>query len=257
MTFAAMALVAVLAVASFSLSFLGLIQAAAWAGIAENLRWLVPIVIDSTILVYAVSATVQRARGENTAMSWLAVGFFTAVSVVANASHVLAPAGVVQPLSPAMVFGSLLAAIMPVSLFFATHTAVNLIVQPVYGTVDQRRQRAAKRMVQNRKVDHRTGPDGPRNGPRLDQQGGPLGPESGPRLDHHSGPRGPRGPRQMDHGGPAQKTRVKADPVKVRELSREGKSQRAIADELGVSKTAVARIQTEPEKHSREPAAVG
>lgn len=51
MTFAAMALVAVLAVPSFSLSFLGLIQAAAWAGIAENIRWLVPIVIDSTILV--------------------------------------------------------------------------------------------------------------------------------------------------------------------------------------------------------------
>jgi hypothetical protein len=58
-----------------------------------------PVVIDSTILVYAVSATVQRAPGENAALSWLAVGFFTAVSVVSNTSHVLAPAGAVQPLS--------------------------------------------------------------------------------------------------------------------------------------------------------------
>ncbi|WP_411373277.1 DUF2637 domain-containing protein [Arthrobacter sp. MPF02] len=59
-------LVAVLAVASSTLSFLGLIQAAAWAGIPEQLRWLVPIVVDATILVYAVAASVQRARGEST-----------------------------------------------------------------------------------------------------------------------------------------------------------------------------------------------
>ncbi|MFC9352826.1 DUF2637 domain-containing protein [Arthrobacter sp. NPDC057013] len=253
MTFAAMALVAVLAIASFSLSFLGLIQAAAWAGVGENLRWLVPIVIDSTILVYAVSATVQRARGENTAMSWLAVGFFTAVSVASNTSHVLAPTGAAQPLSPALVLGSLVAGIMPVSLFFATHTAVNLIVQPVYGTVDQRRRRAAKRLVQNQKVAHRTGPHGPQNGPRVDQQDGPFGPLSGPGMEQGSGP---RGPRQVDRSGPTEKIRVTADPAKVRELSREGKSQRAIAGKLGVSKTAVARILAEQEKHSREPAAV-
>jgi hypothetical protein len=111
----------------------------------------------------------------------------------------------VQPLSPAVVFGSLLAAIMPVSRFFATHTAVNLIVQPVYGTVEQRRRRAAKRVVQNQKVDQRTGP----GGPRLDQPGGPLGPQSGPGMDH---PSGPRGPRQMDHPDQSRKPGPKPTP---------------------------------------------
>jgi hypothetical protein len=125
-------LVAVLAVASFTLSFLGLIQAAGWAGIPEHLRWLVPIVVDSTILVYAVAASVQRARGESTTLSWVAVGFFTLVSVLANAAHVLAPGGVLAPLDATVVFGAFLAAIMPVSLFFATETTVKLAVAPVY-----------------------------------------------------------------------------------------------------------------------------
>lgn len=93
MTMASMTLVGVLAVASFTLSFQGLIQAADWAGIAPQLRWLVPIVVDSTILVYAVAAFVQGARGGSTLLSWCAVGFFTAVSVAANAAHVLAPGG--------------------------------------------------------------------------------------------------------------------------------------------------------------------
>lgn len=86
-------LVGVLAVASFSLSFVGLIQTAAWAGIPEQLRWLVPVVVDSTILVYAIAATVQRARGENTVLAWTAVGSFTLISVGANAGHVLALRG--------------------------------------------------------------------------------------------------------------------------------------------------------------------
>lgn len=43
-----------------------------------------PIVVDPTILVYAVAASVQQARRESTVMAWCAVGFFTAISVAAN-----------------------------------------------------------------------------------------------------------------------------------------------------------------------------
>ncbi|EMY34054.1 putative Trp operon repressor [Arthrobacter crystallopoietes BAB-32] len=199
-TMLALALVGVLAVASFSLSFLGLLQAAAWAGIPEHLRWLVPVVVDSTILVYAVAATVQRARGENTGLSWAAVAFFTGVSVAANAAHVLVPDGLAQPLTPPVIFGAFLASIMPVSLFFATHTTVALAVAPVHGTVAQRRRRYAKKAEMDRSLGERTskmdrsgGPLGPRNGPAggppLDQRSGPLGP---PRLDHSGAPGKPR-----------------------------------------------------------------
>lgn len=224
-------LVGVLAAASFTLSFLGLIQAASWAGIPEYLRWLVPIVVDSTILVYAVAASVQRARGDSTTLSWVAVGFFTLVSVLANAAHVLAPAGVAAALDSTVIFGAFLAAIMPVSLFFATETTVNLVVAPAYGSVAQRRKRARDQVVRADQTDHSkdqwTTSAGPRKGPG----GGP--------------PYGPANEPGVDHLRTTPKTRAEVDPVKVRELAAENLSQRAIAQRLGCSKTTVARVLSE------------
>lgn len=234
----ALTLVAVLAAASFSLSFVGLMQAAAWAGIPVQLRWLVPIVVDSTILVYAIAATVQRARGESTRISWAAVGFFTSVSVAANAAHVIAPDGVAQPLTASVIFGSFLAAIMPVSLFFATHTTVALVVAPVHGTVEQRQRRAARKLAQAEKRTTGTDQGGPRKGPLNGPANGPgWTTGNGPLLDH-----------QKDHPGPGRKPKAKAEPEKVRELDAQGLSQRAIAEQLGVSKTTVARILTETQR---------
>lgn len=223
-------LVGVLAVASFTLSFLGLIQAAAWAGIPSELRWLVPVVVDSTILVYAVAASVQRARGESTVLSWVAVGFFTVVSVLANAAHVLAPGGVFTTIDGTVMFGAFLAAIMPVSLFFATETTVKLAVAPVYGSVASRRRRAQKKLDQmdhsrTTEKDQWTRGNGPLGGPR-------KGPANGPLVD-----------QQKDHLRTTPKKRPEVDPRKVRELAENEKlSQRAIASRLGVSKTTVARV---------------
>ncbi|MBG0738681.1 DUF2637 domain-containing protein [Paeniglutamicibacter antarcticus] len=223
MVLLSLTLVGILAAASFTLSFLGLIQAASWAGIPEYLRWLVPIVVDSTILVYAVAASVQRARGESTSLSWLAVGFFTLVSVLANGAHVLAPAGVQRDLDSTVIFGAFLAAIMPVSLFFATETTVNLVVAPAHGTVAQRRKRARDQVVRADQMDHSKDQWTTSGGPRKGPLGGPV---KGPLMDH---------PRTTP------KTRAEVDPVKVREMAETGLSQRVIAQRLGVSKTTVAR----------------
>lgn len=221
-------LVAVLAVASFTLSFLGLIQSAAWAGIPEQLRWLVPIVVDATILVYAVAASVQRARGESTTLSWVAVGFFTAVSVAANAAHVLAPGGVFTDLNGTVEFGAFLASIMPISLFFATETTVKLAVAPVYGSVAQRRRRAAKKMVligeSDRLVDQLLSPAEPPNGAARAWL-------NGPRTDH-----------PKDRVSSTAKRRAAVDRQAIRDLAQDRLSQRAIAARLGVSKTTVARV---------------
>ncbi|TSE15017.1 DUF2637 domain-containing protein [Arthrobacter sp. KBS0703] len=228
MVMLSLTLVGVLAAASFTLSFLGLIQAAAWAGIPEYLRWLVPIVVDSTILVYAVAASVQRARGESTTLAWVAVGFFTLVSVLANGAHVLAPGGVPAVLDSTVIFGAFLAAIMPVSLFFATETTVNLVVAPPYGSVAQRRKRARDQVVRADQLDHTkdqwTTSGGPRKGPL-------RGPANGPGVDH-----------LKDHPRTTPKPRAEVDPVKVRELAGQDLSQRVIAQRLGVSKTTVARV---------------
>jgi hypothetical protein len=230
MTMASMGLVGILAVASFTLSFQGLIQAAEWAGIAPMLRWLVPIVVDSTILVYAVAASAQRARGESTLMAWCAVGFFTAVSVAANAAQVLAPGGVPVPIDGTVMFGAFLAAIMPISLFFATETTVQLAVAPPVGTVSQRRKRALARLVQERggpeSVDHFAA----KSGPLTDHRGPVGGPVRGPRVDHPSGPR---------------RTRAEVKPEQILELAGQNLSQRVIAERLGTSKSTVARVLRE------------
>ncbi|QDG90901.1 DUF2637 domain-containing protein [Pseudarthrobacter sp. NIBRBAC000502770] len=221
-------LVAVLAVASFTLSFLGLIQAASWAGIPEQLRWLVPIVVDATILVYAMAASVQRARGESTTLSWVAVGFFTAVSVTANAAHVLAPGGVVTELNGAVLFGAFLASIMPISLLFATETTVKLAVAPVYGSVAQRRRRATKKMVLVGEKDHTMDRWANSNGPAMEHQ-----------KDH-------LWTTQKDHLRTTQKGRARVDRHAIRELAERDKlSQRTIAARLGISKTTVARVLAE------------
>jgi hypothetical protein len=234
MTMASMTLVGILAVASFTLSFQGLIQAADWAGIAPQLRWLVPIVVDSTILVYAVAASVQRARGESTVVSWCAVGFFTAVSVAANAAHVLAPNGVPVPIDGTVIFGAFLAAIMPISLFFATETTVQLAVAPPVGSVSQRRKRALARLVQERggpeKADQLGAISGPAAGQRGPSSGPGGGPVRGPLVDHPSGP-----PR----------TKAEVKPERILELAEQNLSQRAIAQQLGTSKTTVARVLAE------------
>ncbi|ACL42368.1 putative Trp operon repressor (plasmid) [Pseudarthrobacter chlorophenolicus A6] len=236
MVMLSLALVGVLALASFTLSFLGLIQAAAWAGIPEYLRWLVPIVVDSTILVYAVAASVQRARGESTTLSWMAVAFFTLVSVLANGAHVLAPSGVARDLDSTVIFGAFLAAIMPVSLFFATETTVNLVVAPAYGSVAQRRKRARDQLVHADRMDHGKDHWTTSGGPRK----GPLGgPANGPGVDH-----------LKDHLRSTPKMRPEVDPQKIRELASGNLSQRAIAQQLGVSKTTVARALS----GAREPA---
>ncbi|MBT2550490.1 DUF2637 domain-containing protein [Arthrobacter sp. ISL-65] len=228
MVMLSLTLVGVLAAASFTLSFLGLIQAAAWAGIPEYLRWLVPIVVDSTILVYAIAASVQRARGESTTLSWVAVGFFTLVSVLANGAHVLAPEGVSAALDSTVILGAFLAAIMPVSLFFATETTVNLVVAPPYGSVAQRRKRARDQLVRADQMDHVKD--------QWTTSGGPLGgPANGPGMDHPKD-------HLKDHLRTTPKTRPEVHPQKIRELAGERLSQRAIAQRLGVSKTAVARV---------------
>lgn len=120
-------------------------------------------------------------------LSWCAVGFFTAVSVAANAAHVLAPGGVPVPLNGTVIFGSFLAAIMPISLFFPTETRLHLAVAPPVGSVSQRRKWALARLV---------GTPGPENpdqfgaisGPPAGQRGPSAGPVRGPLLDHPSEP---------------------------------------------------------------------
>ncbi|XKH58635.1 helix-turn-helix domain-containing protein (plasmid) [Citricoccus nitrophenolicus] len=190
--------VLLLAAASFTLSVPGIMAASEWAMIPEGIRWLVPVCIDATLVVYSLAAAVQYGRGESTRSSWLAVGFFTAVSVVCNASHVLtAGTG-----GPGVWFGAALAAIMPIGLFFATHTAISLVVEKPTGSAATRRRKATAKA---RALD--------------------------PGAERSAVSRAATKPKQ-----------VAPDAGQVLQMRQEGKSVRQIAQELGTSSSTVQRI---------------
>lgn len=117
---AAVAITAVIAVASFVLSFAALWDLATMAGLPRQLSWLWPVIVDGTILqatisVIAVSAVENERRGQR--FFWAVLAAAAAVSVSANALHAtLAGEGVLPPALAATI-----ATVAPVSLLATTH----------------------------------------------------------------------------------------------------------------------------------------
>ncbi len=184
-------LVACLGLVSFAVSFAGLVSVAAWAQVPHWLRWAVPVFVDGALLAYTLAVLVQRARGESTRFAWSALAAFTAVSVAANAAHVLGAQTDPDWRSWA---GAGIAGLAPLAVFAATHTVIGLAFE---------RTRAVQ-------------PDTPAVHPQ-DQRV--------PRTDQ---------------------IRLMAESPRDRAcaLQNQGLSQRAIADQLGVSKTTVSRWLT-------------
>ncbi|WP_270240264.1 DUF2637 domain-containing protein [Rothia kristinae] len=112
------ALVGVLGLTSFMVSFNGLHDVAAWVGLPWWMRWAVPIFIDIAILAYSMAGVIHRARGEATWPTWLTLGVFTGVSVVANAAHALAKGE--GETSVQSWIGAAIAALAPLAVFAAT-----------------------------------------------------------------------------------------------------------------------------------------
>jgi hypothetical protein len=86
----AVALVALLMITSFSVSFSGIYAVAAWTGLPVFLQWLPAIFIDAAILAYTISLVVFKARGESTWRTFAGLTAFASVSVIANIAHTLA-----------------------------------------------------------------------------------------------------------------------------------------------------------------------
>ncbi len=118
-------LVAFLGLVSFAVSFNGLVAVAAWAELVPWLRWAVPAFVDGAMVAYTLAMFIQRARDESTWFSWFALGGFTAVSVGANAAHVL---GTGRAGDWRTLVGAGIAALAPLGVFAATHTLAGLII---------------------------------------------------------------------------------------------------------------------------------
>ena len=86
----AVALVTVLMVTSFSVSFSGIYTVSAWTGLPTNLQWLPALFIDAAILAYTIALVVFKARGESTWRTLTGLSAFAAISVIANIAHTVA-----------------------------------------------------------------------------------------------------------------------------------------------------------------------
>jgi hypothetical protein len=85
--YTAVALVTLLMITSFTVSFSGIYEVSAWTGLPTVLQWLPALFIDAAILAYTISLVVFKARGESTWRTLLGLTGFAAMSVVANVAH--------------------------------------------------------------------------------------------------------------------------------------------------------------------------
>ncbi|GAB6938374.1 DUF2637 domain-containing protein [Isoptericola variabilis] len=215
----AVLLTAGLAAVSFAISYAALREVSAWAAVPVTLSWAVPVMLDAATVVYLLAVLVKRARGERARGAWAALALWTAVSVVANAAHA---ADVPEPWQRAI--GTVVAALAPVAVLLAIHTIADLITA--------RTDAASATEPDTDTVAASAGTD--------DQADADTTPDS-TDADSPSGTTaaGPKDVRR--HTSPRPRTRGRAVEHRdaILRLAAAGKSGYAIADEIGISKTAV------------------
>lgn len=139
-------------------SFEGQMAVADWAMLRGPRAVVVPIVIDGSIVVFSLAAILKRSRGQSTLLSWTFVGVFTAISIAANALHVLIES---PSTDQVMIFkavgGAFIAGVMPVSIWLVTHILTDLLVEkPSLSRDDLRAQIAREIEVENAERARRT-----------------------------------------------------------------------------------------------------
>lgn len=204
----AVTVTAALLAVSFLLSYNGLTGVAP-RGIAEaGLAWSVPVTVDGAVLVYTLAVLIQRQRGDSARVSWSALGGFTAVSVAANAFHAWDTSGH----DAAGVVGAAIAGLAPVAVLVATHTLADLIIErPATSVPEVVPAPVPAAIPAPRPVVAASRPSRPATVPA------PSRPKASPARD-----------------------------ALIRTLAAEERSVRAIAEQVGVSKSTVGRVLSRP-----------
>lgn len=120
-------LTVLIGVTGFSYSATGLYAAGSWAG-APLVAWAAPVVIDGFIIVGTLAAIFKRSVGDSTTWAWTAVGIYTFISIAVNALHPLIE-GVAAYAPVRVIVGAMVAALMPFSIWMATHLAISILVE--------------------------------------------------------------------------------------------------------------------------------
>jgi FtsH-binding integral membrane protein len=115
-------LVALLAIASFSVSFSGLYAAAAWAvGNVPALQVAVPVMLDVAIIAFTLALFVERERGDKVMGTWIAIAIFATVSAASNVLHTLQVSTALNV--PQLIVGAIVSGGAPLLLAFSTDKA--------------------------------------------------------------------------------------------------------------------------------------
>lgn len=122
-------LIASMAGASFYISFSGLYSAASWA-VGDNppLQFAVPVMLDISIIAFTLALFIERERGEKVWGTWLAIGLFTTVSLVANIFHTFVVS--TADTQYQLIIGSIISGGAPMLLAFATDKIAKRVFKP-------------------------------------------------------------------------------------------------------------------------------
>lgn len=210
----AVTLLALIAACSFALGALGLHWAGALAGLPTTLAWGAPVIIDGGLCVFALAAAHRRSQRQPARFAWTALGLLTVASMGLQVAHVVEtmPAG-----TPQMI-GAGVAASFPLLVFASTHVILEMAIAPAPPS-----RGAARRAQRTTAV--------------------PVAAHT-PAAEPMKAP----APAPTPTPAPAPVREVAAKPptprpddARVLALIEQGLSQRAAAEQLGVSKSAVAR----------------
>lgn len=118
-------LVSMIALLAFILSFDAIMKLAIDNGTPEELAWMVPLIVDGSMIVFSVSVMRATLANEKTRIGWALIIAFTAVSVWFNVAH-----------SNLTTFGIAIAALAPLALFATFETLMGQIRSTVQGGVN-------------------------------------------------------------------------------------------------------------------------
>ncbi len=139
---------------AFATSFFGQASLAAYMLIPQQLQYVAPAVVDLALILFTLATLVRKSRGESTLVANLATGFWTAVSIGANVSHVLIPAGPPTSWTAGIYAGAALSALMPLAALGASLVIENVLIAGpgVEGFIVEKAEEAIQPVVAQKRV---------------------------------------------------------------------------------------------------------
>lgn len=256
---------------AFLTSFFGQASLAAHMQIPHPLQYVVPAVIDFGLVLFALATLVRKARGESTAYTNVALGFWTLISIAANVGHVLIPAGPQATWSAGIYAGAALSALMPLAALGASLVLEHVLIAPpsarpahnelIQGEVEPLLAAKPARGAPSAQLEQAeptplpaVSPVGSTNPPAAISSHGRAQPAPAPTSYPAATAAPLAAPRPLQGRKPVEASQAHWETLSkseradlVQSLQDEGLSLKKISDRIGASLSSVKRAKAEPE----------